>query len=135
MGSPLSPATKASGLSGHSGTTAYGLTDMGEASVKLKIVADGSWTIKITVISTALCCPPQLRARVPRCSGTRVGLLTLPLPTKTKPTSRFSNMAVTWAWVANDPGNYSGTVPFVSGPTVLVSGADGTWTLKAQGRL
>jgi hypothetical protein len=53
MGSPLSPATRASGLSGHSGTTAYGLTDMGEASVKLKIVADGSWTIKIATISTA----------------------------------------------------------------------------------
>ena len=53
MGSPLSPATTASGSSGHSGTTAYGLTDLGEAYVRLKIVADGSWTIKIAPIATA----------------------------------------------------------------------------------
>ena len=32
----------------------------------------------------------------------------------------------------NEIGNYSGTVPFVSGPAVLVIGADGTWTLKQQ---
>ncbi|HEY5249241.1 MAG TPA: hypothetical protein VIJ15_12420 [Dermatophilaceae bacterium] len=57
----------------------------------------------------------------------------MPLPTKTKPTSRSSNMAVTGAWVANEIGKYSGTAPFSSGPPVLVIGADGTWTLKQQG--
>ena len=33
----------------------------------------------------------------------------------------------------NEIGNYSGTVPFVAGSTVLTIEADGTWTFKRQG--
>ncbi len=32
----------------------------------------------------------------------------------------------------NEIGNSSGTLPFVAGPSILVIGADGRWTLKEQ---
>ena len=50
-------------IGNYSGTTAYGLTDMGNAPVKLQITADGSWTIKIAPISSARVFPASISGK------------------------------------------------------------------------
>jgi len=120
-------------IGSYSGVTAYGLSDLGDDPVKLKISADGSWKIKIAPISTA----PKLGSSVDgkrdkvflyegaaadfaithKGSGNFVVL---------QVGGTFPNLAV------NEIGNYKGTVPFDEGPSVVTVTADGTWTLKSQ---
>jgi len=119
-------------IGNYTGTTAYGLMDMGNAPVKLKIVADGSWTIKIAPISSARVLPASISGKgdaVFKFEGDAADFAITHKGSSNFQVQQYGgdlNMGV------NEIGNYSGTVPFVAGPTVLVIGADGTWTFKKQ---
>jgi Protein of unknown function (DUF2510) len=120
-------------IGNYSGTTAYGLTDMGNASVKLQITADGSWTIKIAPISNARVFPASISGKgdaVFKFEGDAADFAITHNGSSNFTVQQYGgelNMGV------NEIGKYSGTVPFVAGPTVLVIGADGAWTFKKQG--
>jgi len=120
-------------IGNYSGTTAYGLMDLGEAPVKLQITADGSWTIKIAPISSARVLPGSISGKgdaVFKFEGDAADFAITHKGSSNFQVQQYGgdlNMGV------NEIGKYSGTVPFVAGPTVLVIGADGTWTFKKQG--
>ncbi len=119
-------------IGNYTGTTAYGLMDMGNTPVKLQIVADGSWTIKIAPISSARVLPASTSGKgdaVFKFEGDAADFAITHKGSSNFQVQQYGgdlNMGV------NEIGNYSGTVPFVAGPTVLVIGADGTWTFKKQ---
>jgi hypothetical protein len=117
-------------IGAYSGTTAYGLTDLGAPPVKLQVVADGNWTIKIAPISSA----PSLRSRnagkgdkVFKFEGDAVDVA---ISHRGQSNFMVQQYGGDPSAGVNEIGNYSGTVPFVAGPNIVVIGADGKWTLK-----
>ena len=120
-------------IGNYSGTTAYGLTDMGNPPVKLQVTADGTWTITIAPLSSARVLPAATSGKgdeVFRYDGDAVDYAITHKGQANFQVQQYGgdpNMGV------NEIGNYSGIVPFVAGPTVLVIVADGTWTFKKQG--
>lgn len=115
----------------YSGTTAYGLSSMGDA-VKLKIEANGSWTIKIVPLSKA----PILSVPV-SASGDKVFIYAgeaADWKITHKGRSNFAVIQYTDMFpnlMVNEIGNYSGTVPANAGPNVITIGADGAWSFKS----
>jgi hypothetical protein len=115
----------------YSGTSAFGLSSLGAEPTKLKITADGSWTLKVKPIVAA----PKLAAKA---SGTgdqvfRYDGDAMDVAITHRGQSNFAvdqvggdfpNLAV------NEIGKYSGTVPLNEGPSVITITADGKWTLK-----
>ncbi|MCB0910575.1 MAG: DUF2510 domain-containing protein [Propionibacteriaceae bacterium] len=112
----------------YSGTTAYGFS-FDDDSKKLKITADGRWTLKIAPISTA----PEFGAKESG-KGDKVmlyngGAADYKVIHKGRSnfvvlqeTGGFPNLAV------NEIGRYSGVVPIEEGPSVVIVKADGAWT-------
>ena len=119
-------------IGNYSGTTPYGLTEMGEAPIKLQIVADGKWTIQIAPISSARVLPASISGKgdaVFKFEGDAADFAITHEGSSNFTVQQYGgdlNMGV------NEIGKYSGTVPFVAGPTVLVIGADGAWSFKKQ---
>jgi len=104
-----------------------------EAPVKLKVTADGSWTVKIAPVSSAKTATSSNSG-----SGDAV-LLYEGIAADWKFThSGSSNFAVKYLstegndLLVNEIGKYSGIVPAAAGPAVVVINADGKWTMVAQ---
>jgi len=116
-------------IGNYAGTTAYGLSDLGEAA-KLKVTAKGAWTLVISPIANAK---------------------TLPESGKGDGVYRFDGSATTWKitnkgegnfvvnqvsddlipnLAVNEIGNYKGDVPASSGPSVVTVTSDGVWTIR-----
>jgi Protein of unknown function (DUF2510) len=120
-------------IGSYSGTTAFGVMDLGNKPVKLQITADGSWTIAIAPISSARVLPSSITGHgdaVFKFDGDAADFAITHNGTSNFTVQQYGgdpSMGV------NEIGKYSGTVPFVAGPTVLVIGADGTWTFTKQG--
>ncbi|PZF59454.1 hypothetical protein DEI81_13770 [Curtobacterium sp. MCBD17_013] len=117
-------------IGAYSGTTAFGLTAIGNPSKSLQVTATGPWTITISPIKSA----PKLPT-----SGSHDGVF------------RYSGKVKTWAitnqgesnfivtqytrgavpnGAVNEIGNYSGSVPALAGPSVVVVQSDGSWGIK-----
>jgi hypothetical protein len=114
-------------IGGYSGTTYLPIEDV----TRLKISADGSWSIKISPIAD-------------------MKEVTTPLKTKGDKVLLYSADATDWAikhngesnfamyqvsddgqdLLINEIGNYSGTIPMAAGPSIIIVTADGTWTIK-----
>lgn len=119
-------------IGGYKGTIEYGFNSLGDG-VTLQITADGSWSLTIAPISAA----PALAS-----SGTgdavflydgSAGKLTATHGGSSNFTvSEETGDAFSFGLLINEIGAYSGTVPLSAGPSVIVVGADGTWTLQAQ---
>jgi hypothetical protein len=114
----------------YNGTTMF--TD-DEAPVKLKITANGKWTIKIAPVSSA-----KTASSSNRGSGDAV-LIYDGAPADWKFTHKGSgNFAVKYIstsgtdLLVNEIGKYSGVVPAAEGPAVVVIMADGAWTMVAE---
>jgi hypothetical protein len=119
-------------IGAYDGTTAFGLLSagMGNPTTTLKITASGPWTLKIAPIKKA----PKLTA-----SGSHDGVF------------RYSGKATKWDvanqgeanfivtqytkgpmpnQAVNEIGTYSGTVPAMAGPSVVVVQSDGAWSVN-----
>ena len=118
-------------IGAYRGTTAYGFTALGKGTT-IRLTADGNWTITISPVSTA-------PAIVPSGAGDGVFLYSGKAGKLTVAHDGSSNFTVTeetgktfpYGLLMNEIGAYSGTVPLSSGPSVIVVGADGNWTLQA----
>lgn len=116
------------------GAALYGIGDFGEAS-KLKVQAQGSWTIKIAPVATA----PEIKFPATE-KGTGVYLYVGDASDWTLTHKGTSNFIV-YAYppdenafnvaLVNEIGKYAGTVPAQAGPVLISVQADGTWTIKA----
>ena len=120
-------------IGSYSGTTAYGLTSLTGDSVKLKVTADGRWTIKIAPVASA----PLLGAdatgrgdKVFRYDGAAADWAISHKGSANFVINQiggfFPNLAV------NEIGSYKGVVPLTDGPSVITVMADGSWSLKRQ---
>jgi TM2 domain-containing membrane protein YozV len=118
-------------IGAYKGTTAYGFTALGKGTT-IQITADGNWTITISPVSAA-------PAMVPSGAGDGVFLYSGKAGKLTVTHDGTSNFTVSEetgeafhdGLLINEIGAYSGTVPLSSGPSVIVVGADGNWTLQA----
>ncbi|QAV70833.1 TM2 domain-containing protein [Salinibacterium sp. UTAS2018] len=119
-------------IGSYTGTTVYGFNAFTDAT-SLQITADGNWTITVAPLSTA----PALAA-----SGTGDGVFLFDgsagkLTATHDGTMNFivqeeTDKAFSLGLLINDIGDYSGTVPLSSGPSVISVRADGSWTLAAE---
>ena len=117
-------------IGSYTGTTAFGLSDMGGEPTKIQITADGSWTIRIAPISSAKLLGSSAQGKgdmVFRYDGSGSDWAI-----SHKGSSNFAviqaggfmpNLAV------NEIGSYKGTVPFIDGPSVVTVSADGRWSM------
>ena len=116
-------------IGAYKGVTAFGLNSVGDA-VKLKIDADGAWTVKISSLENA----PTLDLPVKQ-EGDRVYVYNgkaadWAIANKGKgnfvviqQTSIMPNLMV------NEIGRYKGTVPATAGPNVVTVQSDGAWSI------
>lgn len=119
-------------IGAYAGTTVYGFNAFSEAT-SLQITADGNWTITIAPLSTA----PALAASgtgdavylydgsAGKLTATHSGSMNFIVQEETDATFSIGLLI-------NDIGDYSGTVPLSSGPSVISVKADGAWTLAAE---
>jgi TM2 domain-containing membrane protein YozV len=119
-------------IGAYKGTTSYGFTTLGKGTT-IQITADGKWTLSISPVSAA-------PAMVPSGAGDGVFLYSGKAGKLTATHDGTSNFTVSEetgeafhdGLLINQIGAYSGTVPLSSGPSVIVVGADGNWTLAAS---
>lgn len=104
-----------------------------EAPVKLKVTADGSWTIKIVPVSSAK------RASSSNSGSGDMVLVYEGEAADWKVTHKgSSNFVIQFLstsgndLLVNEIGNYSGVIPSTEGPAVVSITADGTWTMVWQ---
>lgn len=118
-------------IGAYTGTTAYGLASFGEGT-SIQITADGAWSITIAPMSAAA---PLAGAG----SGDGVFLYEGPAGALALTHAGERNFVVIqdsardfeFGLLVNDIGPYSGTVPVMSGPSVITITADGAWTAVA----
>ncbi|RKR73469.1 TM2 domain-containing protein [Frondihabitans australicus] len=122
-------------IGSYGGTTAYGFTELNKG-VTMQVSADAGWTITISPVSSA-----QTIGASGSGAGDGVYLYTGSAGTLTASYKGDSNFTVeeetgkafSDPLLINEIGTYSGTVPMMSGPAVLVIGADGgTWTTQTK---
>lgn len=117
-------------IGSYSGITAFGLHDFGEDPTKIKITADGTWTIRIAPVSSAPLLGKSVAGqgdKVFRYDGDSSDWAV-----KHKGSSNFAVIQVGGLMpnlAVNEIGSYSGVVPFVEGPSVVTVTADGRWSL------
>jgi hypothetical protein len=117
-------------IGNYTGTTAYGMNHLG-TSAKLQVEADGEWTVTVRPLSKA----PELK--LPH-EGTGDGVFRyLGDAAQWKLThSGSSNFAVIQyadlfpGLLANEIGQFRGTVPATAGPVIVTITADGAWSVK-----
>jgi len=118
-------------IGSYSGTVATGI--IGEDSTRLKVTADGKWTLKIKPISAA----PRAKAELSGKSDAVFryeGDATIATFTH-KGGGNFVVMQSDGTWpdlLINEIGTYNGTVPLSSGPSLLLITADGKWTMTEE---
>lgn len=120
-------------IGNYSGVTAFGLAGggLGKTTKSFQVTASGPWTISIAPIDSAAPMP---------ASGHGDGVYKYDGAAKTWTFTNTgqSNFIVTQysksspmpSINVNEIGNYSGSVPGVSGPSVIVVQSDGAWTAK-----
>ena len=119
-------------IGAYSGTTAYGFTSLGTGTT-IQVTADGNWSITISPVSTAPALTPSGAGDgVFLYSGAAGKLAVTHDGTSNFTVSEETGKAFHFGLLVNEIGAYSGTVPLTSGPSVIVVGADGTWTLAAS---
>lgn len=116
----------------YSGTTLLQAGN-GAAPAKLKIEADGRWTLTIRPVAQA----PKLTSGKRAGTGDAVLLYEMPAADWRITHKGSSNFVVTAVGnddglLVNEIGRYDGVVPMSDGPAVLVIQADGAWTLTKQ---
>lgn len=119
-------------IGNYSGTTAFGISGLGTAPVKFEVVADGRWTIKIAPISSAPLFPASATGHGDKVFKFEGPAADYAITHRGSANFMVSQHGGDLSSGVNEIGNYSGTVPFVAGPTVLTIEADGTWTFKRQ---
>ena len=116
-------------IGAYKGVTAFGLTSVGDA-VKLKINADGAWTVKISSLENA----PTLDLPVKQ-EGDRVyiyGGKAADWAIANKGKANFvviQHTSIMPNLMVNEIGKYKGTVPASAGPNVVTVQSDGTWSI------
>lgn len=116
------------------GTSAFGLSSLGNAAAKIQVQGQGSWTITISPVSSA----PEITFPAVK-KGTGVFIYTGSADTWAFTHNGSANFIVstygtdgsTNGGLVNEIGHYSGTVPAQAGPALITVLADGTWTIKA----
>lgn len=113
------------------GTTAYGFNDFGAAPAKLRILADGAWSVTISPIASA----PKFDGsasgtgdRVFRYDGDPASV-----KIRHRGEANFSVLQIGQGYpdlLVNEVGEYDGTVPLSAGPSVLTIKADGDWSIR-----
>ena len=115
-------------IGNYTGSTAFGLQS--EEAVKLKISAQGKWSVTVKSMSEA----PKLPS-----SGKGDGVYRSPTDKDTlkftnKGDSNFAVVQVTadngWDLLVNEIGSYSGTVPISTSDGFIVITSNGKWTAK-----
>jgi hypothetical protein len=119
-------------IGAYKGTTEYGFNSLGDG-VTLQITADGPWSLTIAPISTA----PTLAASgagdgVFLYDGSAGKLTATHGGSSNFTVSEETGDAFSFGLLINEIGAYSGTVPLSAGPSVIVVGADGKWTIKTD---
>ena len=115
----------------YSGTTAYGLINVGAKAAKLKIDASGPWRITIAPLDKA----PTLALPAQGTSNSVYIYLGAAKNWKIVHTAKASSnfSVVQYAQMpnllVNAIGNFVGTVPVTAGPTVITIDASGPWTI------
>jgi hypothetical protein len=119
-------------IGNYSGTTAFGF-GYGKPPVNLKVTGAGSWTIKISPVSTA----PTLASGATG-KGDAVylwkGKATIWTITNTAGQGNFSvstygSGLISQDLLVNEIGAYHGNVPVKGGPAVTTIESDGTWSI------
>ena len=117
-------------IGGYKGVTAFGLNSVNDA-VKLKVDADGAWTIKISSLDEA----PALDLPVKQ-EGDKVYIYRGKAADWAITNNGKSNFvviqqtAVMPNLMVNEIGKYKGTVPANAGPNVVTVQSDGSWTIS-----
>ncbi len=118
----------------YSGVTAYGVTSFREG-VRLKVTADGPWTIAFAPLSSA----PLFTGNVTGAGdavllyeGRAAALAATHGGTRNFVIHEETGKAFSFGLLVNDIGAYQGTVPLSAGPSLITVDADGAWTLAAQ---
>lgn len=119
-------------IGGYSGTTLL-QSQNDSAPAKLKIEADGRWTVKVQPVALA----PKFTGGTRVGTGDAVMLYEMPAADWRITHKGSSNFVVTAVgnndgMLVNEIGHYDGVVPVSDGPAVLVIEADGAWTLTKQ---
>lgn len=120
-------------IGSYAGTTIYGLSSFGGTPAKLKIVADGAWTLKVAPVSSAPRLPTAITGK-----GDKVFLYDGDAADWAITHKGGSNFVVTQAGgsfpnlAINEIGGYQGVVPLDAGPSVITVMADGAWSIKRQ---
>lgn len=117
----------------YSGTTIYGLHDLGGEGVRIEVMADGPWELVIEPVSAA----PALEE-----SGTGDAVFLYEgiagaLHVTHDGDANFTVIEETdevfaMGLLVNEIGRYEGTVPLSGGPSVISVTADGAWTLQVD---
>jgi hypothetical protein len=118
-------------IGNYAGTTAYGMNDDLGTSARLQVEADGEWTVTVSQLSTAS------ELKLPH-EGTGDGVFRyLGDAAQWRLThSGSSNFAVIQyadlfpGLLANEIGQFRGTVPATAGPVIVTITADGAWSVK-----
>ena len=119
-------------IGAYKGTTAYGFTALGKGTT-IQVTADGNWTIVISPVSAApALVPAGIGDGVFLYSGQAGKLAATHDGSSNFTVTEETNKALHFGLLINEIGTYSGTVPLSSGPSVIVVGADGNWTLAAS---
>lgn len=119
-------------IGAYKGTTAYGFSALGKGAT-IQVTADGNWTITISPISAAPAMVPSGAGDgVFLYSGKAGKLAATHDGSRNFTVSEETSEAFHDGLLVNEIGPYSGTVPLSSGPSVIVVGADGNWTLAAS---
>ena len=118
-------------IGAYNGTTAYGFTAFGKGTT-IQVTADGNWTIVISPVSAApALVPAGIGDSVLLYSGQAGKLAATHDGSRNFTVTEQTNKVLHFGLLINEIGTYSGTVPLSSGPSVIVVGADGNWTLVA----
>ena len=119
-------------IGAYKGTTAYGFTALGKGTT-IQVTADGNWTIVISPVSAApALVPAGIGDGVFLYSGQAGKLAATHDGSSNFTVTEETNKSLHFGLLINEIGTYSGTVPLSSGPSVIVVGADGNWTLAAS---
>ena len=118
-------------IGAYSGATAWGFNALGEGT-SIQVSADGNWSITMAPVSAA----PALVASgagdgIFLYSGAAGKLVASHDGSSNFTVTEETSKAFHFGLLINEIGPYSGTVPLSAGPSVIVVGADGNWTLNA----
>ena len=119
-------------IGAYKGTSVYGFTALGKGTA-IQVTADGNWTIVISPVSAApALVPAGIGDGVFLYSGQAGKLAATHDGSSNFAVTEETNKALHFGLLINEIGAYSGTVPLSSGPSVIVVGAAGNWTLAAS---